>query len=1128
MAGEKASRSIRMSVLVFIGVCFVLFAVLLFSVFYLTMPRMLLRSEQSYLTKQLEMLTGLMREAERNTYVMADDTGIWEETVRFVAGNNPDYIRNNWPDASPLATYRFNFMIIKDADGNDLYVEFLDYAKNQPLPVPDGFTDHLTRFSQKTLDIYKKPIPENAALEDLGQGGLIFYQGTAYFLAVMPIMETRESGIPVGTLTMGHVLNANYFKDMTHIETATFDYITPEAGNYAQKTTITRESDSLVSTLLPLKDIDGRSVLLRMSDSRPIYLEGRTMLYRTALIMLVMMAAFGLLFYLALNICLIRPIETLSRDIEDNSFSVDVPPDTYSRSREFISLCTAISDMLRRLDQSKISIEVMQSILNGLDSLIFVTDPTTDEVLFMNDFMRKQEASGETGVGYVCWKVMHKNMSGRCADCPKNQLEKAPDTAVAWENQHPATGRYYHNTDRLIPWAGGRKVHLRHSVDITQRKEAEAELLRMSAVVVSSPHCIYFFDLNGNFEYYNPSALSTFGFSDQDLAGKNISAVLSPEAFAYAQDVVIPQIVKKGQVDFEIPVAGKDGTIHIMAFSGFATHGNPMGLGAIASDITEKRQLEKDLVAAKEVAERSSQAKGDFLSRMSHEMRTPLNAIIGMTSIAKSSDTLEKKIYCLDKIEDASNHLLGLINDILDMSKIEANKFELTYTDFVFEKMLMRVVNVVNYRMDEKEQNFVIHVDKEVPYAIVSDEQRLSQVITNLLANAAKFTPEKGTITLSVRTQDQQDDVCTLRIEVSDTGIGIPPEQQERLFNPFEQADGGISRKFGGTGLGLSISRSIIELMGGSIGVTSEAGKGSTFGITLKVKIGATLPPEILCPEINWKSLRILVVDDAPEVREYFLNLCASIGLSCQVAKDGADAIAVMEENRDHPFNMVFVDWKMPGMNGIELTKKIKTHYGADVVVIMISAMGWDAIEQEARAAGVDRFISKPLFSSVIWDSINTCLGASQWLHEEVESPIVKGCFAGYRILLAEDIDINREIVISLLQDTGLAIDSARNGAEACRRVEADPAAYDMIFMDIHMPEMDGYEATRHIRASNHPRLKTIPIVAMTANVFREDIEKCLAAGMDDHIGKPVNLKEIHEILKRYLPVSRAGNKASA
>ncbi|MDR2768244.1 MAG: response regulator [Treponema sp.] len=384
------------------------------------------------------------------------------------------------------------------------------------------------------------------------------------------------------------------------------------------------------------------------------------------------------------------------------------------------------------------------------------------------------------------------------------------------------------------------------------------------------------------------------------------------------------------------------------------------------------------LTRARVDAEAASIAKGNFLANMSHEMRTPMNAIIGMTSLAKAAGDLERKDYCLDKIENASNHLLGVINDVLDMSKIEANKFELDLGEFSFENLIRQVTNVISSRIEEKNQNFSCEIDPAIPASIIGDKQRIAQVITNLLSNAVKFTPDGGTIGLFLTVLNAADENLLLEGKVSDTGIGMSGEQQKGLFASFQQADSGISRRFGGTGLGLTISKNILELMGGSISVSSKPGEGSVFVFTLNVKKGRG--------------------------------------------------------------------------------------------------------EMNAAPAGA----------------------------------LPPDSFTGRRILLAEDVEINREIVLALLEPAGFTIDCAENGAEAVAAFNARPD-YDIIFMDIHMPEVDGYEATRKIRKLDIPRAQSVPIVAMTANVFRQDIEKCLAAGMNAHIGKPLNFNEVVAVLRKYL-----------
>ena len=409
-----------------------------------------------------------------------------------------------------------------------------------------------------------------------------------------------------------------------------------------------------------------------------------------------------------------------------------------------------------------------------------------------------------------------------------------------------------------------------------------------------------------------------------------------------------------------------------------------------------RRQARKSLAA--------SISKSAFLSNMSHEMRTPMNAIIGMTEIAKSVDDQERIMYCLDKIDSAAGHLLGVINDILDISKIESGKFTLSPTEWDFEVLMQRVANVVNYKVDEKHQSFTVEVDDGVPPVIIADQQRLAQVLTNLLSNAVKFSPDEGHIGLMVRLIEQDDTRCTLQFEVQDNGTGIPKAKQESIFRSFEQADASISRRYGGTGLGLAISKSIIEAMKGRIWVESEEGQGSTFFFIIKVDKGASA----------------LIAPPAEDVDV-----------------DGADAGAPHAQMHREP-----------------------------------------APEKEAH----------------------------------------KDIFTGRNLLLAEDIEINSEILSALLTDTGVAIDYAWNGRQAYEMFAAAPDRYDLIMMDINMPDMDGYEATRAIRnLQGVERAGTIPIIAMTANVFREDINTCIEAGMDDHIGKPIELEDVISKMRKYL-----------
>ena len=545
------------------------------------------------------------------------------------------------------------------------------------------------------------------------------------------------------------------------------------------------------------------------------------------------------------------------------------------------------------------------------------------------------------------------------------------------------------------------------------------------------------------------------------------------------------------------------------------TEGHAVRTAGALVDITETKNIILDSERQRIEAEAANKAKSSFLSTMSHEIRTPMNAIIGMTTIGKKAQDIQKAYDAFAKIDGASKHLLGVINDILDMSKIEADKFDLSPISFDFEKMLQKVTNVINFKVDERQQNFCVKIGKEIPRMLIGDDQRLSQVITNLLSNAVKFTPEEGTIRLESQLISEENDICRLQISVEDTGIGITDEQKERLFKKFEQAEAGTSRKFGGTGLGLSISKRIIELMDGEIWIESTPGEGSKFIFTVALKRGSEERILLLPEGTNWKNIRIFVVDDDPVVREFFTALADAWGVVCTVAASGEEASKKLDHENNYDIH--FIDWNLPGMNGGELSRRIQAKEADKPLVIISSSIDQYLIEDEAREAGVVKFLPKPLFPSMIVDIINECIGIANVMDRD-ETVDYRDNFAGGAILLAEDVEINREIVLALLEPTELSIDCAENGAQAVEMFKAAPDKYDIIFMDVQMPEMDGHEATIAIRALDDiPRAKSIPIIAMTANVFRDDIEKCLEVGMNDHIGKPLDFNDVLDKLRAYL-----------
>jgi len=564
---------------------------------------------------------------------------------------------------------------------------------------------------------------------------------------------------------------------------------------------------------------------------------------------------------------------------------------------------------------------------------------------------------------------------------------------LTWQTQQIAKGSYQQRVNFMGDFAEAFNTMAQQLEERSEFHSQEKSKLQhyINLILQNTPNILLVFDTDGkavlSSEAYRQHGKQISSEDMQGMSFRDLFSHLIVEENLEKMDVLFHDaLVNKKTSEIEQSIDFGTGESHreymITISPMLSEEETVMGFMTIFNDMTDLIRAGNEAKHARDMAELSARAKTEFLARMSHEMRTPMNAIIGMSTIGKDAPDKDNMIYAFHKIVDASTHLLGVINDVLDMSKIEADKFKLSYSTFRFQSMLDKVVNIVDLSIKEKEHIFNVDVDDNIPKIITSDEQRLAQVLTNLLTNAVKFTPIKGAITMSAKLIDTSKKTCTLCFIVKDTGIGITEEQQQLLFTPFEQADGSISRRFGGTGLGLSISKSIVEMMNGRIWVESELGEGSSFIFEIKVNIGNEA-------DLNEKTF--IVSDDSD------------------------------------------------------------------------------------------------------------------------------GTLEGKRILIAEDIDINREIISALLEETGVIIDFATNGSEAVDLFTTASDAYDLVLMDIQMPLMDGYEATKRIRISGHKNAHKIPIIAMTANVFAEDIEQCLAAGMNDHLGKPVDINEVIQKLKEYL-----------
>ncbi len=536
----------------------------------------------------------------------------------------------------------------------------------------------------------------------------------------------------------------------------------------------------------------------------------------------------------------------------------------------------------------------------------------------------------------------------------------------------------------------------------------------------------------------------------------------------------------------------------------------------LLSDVTaifeQERESRERLAAALLAANQASSAKSNFLSRMSHEIRTPLNAIIGMDTIAaQSMNDPEKTADCVAKIGLSARYLLSLINDILDMSRIESGKMLLKNDSFSFPEFIAEINNLIYPQVHSKEIDFECTVSSEICDSYIGDEMKLQQVLVNVLGNAVKFT-DKGKISLDVSILGREKKQEKIRFVVSDTGCGIAAANLERIFDAFEQVDTSTTTVFGGTGLGLAITKNLVGLMGGSISVRSIVGVGSEFTVDVPLTVDQTVlhAPKL---QTDLQDLHALIVDDDLLICEQTQNILKEIGMVGEWVTSGREAVdrVRMRSARKKYYDFILIDWKMPDMDGIETTQKIRRIVGPDVTIIIVSAYDWQSIEAEARAAGANIMISKPLLRSTLVSAFERALGAEK----NVEHPKTAFDFTGKRILVAEDNDLNAEIAKTLLEDKHFTVDRVPNGLRALEKfVQSPVGTYDAILMDVRMPMMDGLQATVNIRHWDRPDAKTIPIIAMTANAFDEDVEKSRAAGMNAHLSKPIDPELMYSTLQ--------------
>ena len=615
--------------------------------------------------------------------------------------------------------------------------------------------------------------------------------------------------------------------------------------------------------------------------------------------------------------------------------------------------------------------------------------------------------------------------------------------------------------------------------------------------------------------YVTPNIDSVLGVKEEDVKkdittidGINVDRLIASN---------LMELNKKDKISWTQEYLNNDiGETRYLEITAYHTEfGSLKRIVIVISDRSEERKLQNALSSSLEIAKNANAAKSNFLANMSHDIRTPMNAIVGYsTLLMKDADDKNKVIEIGKKITYSSQHLLSLINDVLDMSKIESGRTSLNSDKVDVSEVINNISEIVLVQTKSKKQSFEIKTKGNIPSYIYADKLRLTQILLNLLSNAVKYTEKNGTISLVVEGYGNNGQTCHLRFIVSDNGQGMSREFIEKIFEPFSRETNSMTNKIQGTGLGMSITKSIIDLMGGTIDIQSEPGKGSVFTVDLIFSVPLDENDDNFFAD--HEITRVLVGDDEIDITENIQSILSDAGLECDAAIGGFESVdkATRAYEDNNSYDVIILDWKMPDMDGVECVRRIRKEIGKDVPIFVLSSYDVSEIEDEAKKAGVDLFLPKPFFLSNFQRVLDTYYQNKANTEEEENN---SNDFSGVKILVAEDNEINAEIITELLDSIGIKCVIAEDGFEALKVfTEESPDEFDMIFMDIQMPIMDGYESARRIRASNNTRAKSIPIIAMTANAFEDDVKASMASGMNAHISKPIDFERLKSIIKSF------------
>ena len=1137
--------TLRKKVLLIVSATIVALVVILHAASQIILLRGVANLEEQVASQNVQRAVNALTDELDTLNATAGDWAAWDDTYNFVEDANSDYIESNLVDLT-FANLRLNLMLFVNSSGQVVLARGFNLNDEREIPLANSLGEEMLR-SNGLLLHHSDPHSSITGIVMLSEGPML--------VASRPIVASGYEGPIRGTLIMGRYLDSaevSRLSEKAHLSISLSQFSDAQVGrSYLSDETplVVRplNAESVAGYFL-LKDVYGNPALvLKVDMPRDIYKQGAGSVSYFMWALLAFGLVFGVVVLLLLEKVVLSRLARLDAVVSDIAASGDLSERVAIRgSDELSNLAGAINRMLEGLEQSRAALRESGEKYRDLveranDGIIIVQDGLLKYVNLCLAEMSGYTVEELTDTPFT--NYVDSDELPKLVDFYERRMAGERGVIPVYETRlrHRDGSRIEVELNAGTIAYQGRPADLVFVRDITERKQAEREIEErrqyLEVVLEAAPDAIITLDAQYQVVEWNSGAEKLFGYIRDEVIGRNLDPlVTNPDTVEEA--VGFTQTVMNGEdlLPVEAVRYRKDGSPVdvILAGSPILVGSEPVGAVAVYTDITERKRVEEEGRKAKEAAEAAAQAKSEFLANMSHEIRTPLNAVIGMTGLLLDTELTAEQLDFVETVRTSGETLLTIINDILDFSKIEAGKLGLEQQPFDLRECIEVSLDLVTSRATEKGLNLAYLIEDNTPGTLVGDVTRLRQILVNLLSNAVKFT-NSGEVVVSVTSRPLPllsspplaggtEGAYEVHFTVRDTGIGIPQDSIERLFQSFSQVDVSTTRRYGGTGLGLAISKRLAEMMGGTMWVESEVGKGSTFHFTVVAEAAAGRESECSCsPEPQLAGKRILIVDDNETNQQILTRQTESWGMLPRAAGSGSEALDWVR--RGDPFDVAILDMQMPEMDGLTLAAEIRKHGDMQSLpLVMLTSMGQR--EEAAQSVEFAAYLTKPVKSSQLCDVL---MGIFAGRTNRVRKPEAQSQFdsqMGHRhplhILLAEDNVVNQKVALRILERMGYRADLAANGLEVLEAL--DRQHYDVVLMDVQMPEMDGEEATRQIHKrwpdgdGRRPR-----IVAMTAHSLSGDRERYLGMGMDDYISKPVRVEELTAALERCQPHAHDG-----